>query len=126
MLIGSAGIGLVLLLGVVGLSAAAGQGFDAPGFDAPGAVSEEAAVPFNPVPSDPSTPLAKAVDRLGQRLQHLPWFVGIAQGRNPIGDDAIVVYASQQGFEHQVPAEVDGFPVRTEVVPGGFEILPAR
>jgi hypothetical protein len=121
LLIGSAGIGLALLLGVIGLSAAAG-----PGFDAPGAVSEEAAVAFEPVPSGPSTPLADAIDRLGQQLKQLPWFAGVAQGRNPIGDDAIVVYITRQGFEDQVPAEFDGFPVRTEVVPGGFEILPAR
>jgi hypothetical protein len=95
------------------------------GFEEPHATNEQAAVMFSPTPLGPPTPLAKAAERVGQQLRTLPGFVGVAQGRTEIGDDAIIVHVEHQGMKSKIPKEMHGFPVRVEVVPGGFDILPA-
>jgi hypothetical protein len=98
------------------------------GFEEPHATNEYAAVTFTPTPSassGPPTPLASAAARASQQLRTLPGFIGVGEGRTEIGEDAIIVYVQYQGMESKIPTEIDGYPVRAKVVPGGFDILPA-
>lgn len=65
-----------------------------------------------------------ARDRNERRLLATPGVVGVAIGRTPLGDDAIVVYLRDASYEQAVPREVEGYPVQT-IVTGEIEALGA-
>ena len=40
---------------------------------------------------------------------------GVAVGRTPIGDDALVVYVLDESARSRVPSELEGYPVEVSV-----------
>jgi hypothetical protein len=48
-------------------------------------------------------------------LMAIDGVMGVAVGRTPIGDDAIVVYLRDPSVTQRIPAHVEGFPVETVV-----------
>ena len=96
-------------------------------FDEPPAVGfESAAMPAQgEAAASPSTEIAGARDRNESMLLATAGVVGVAIGRTPIGDDAIVVYLKDSSFEPGVPREVEGFPVEI-VVTGEIDALRAE
>jgi hypothetical protein len=98
-----------------------------PRFGDPGTGDQEdAAMP--PVTDAPSVSAASAIDavrdRNERRLLALNGVVGVATGRTPTGEDAIVVYLREGSFESGIPRDVEGYPVQT-VVSGEIDALGA-
>ena len=99
------------------------------GFAQPSGPPEQAAVAFTPSPASftaaPRSAVMGAVERNRARLLAIDGVEGVAEGRTPIGDEAVVLYVAHDGVRGRVPATVEGHPVDVVVVPGGFDILPA-
>jgi len=47
---------------------------------------------------------------------------GVGIGKNPIGDDAILVYLRDDGARKRVPASIEGYPVET-IITGVIDAL---
>lgn len=101
--------------------------FQAPdGSDAalPGDLSEDAVMP--PAGAEdaapPSTGIAAVRDRHERTLMTIDGVEGVAIGRSPIGEDALVVYLRDEGAASKVPRELEGYPVQT-VVTGEIDAL---
>jgi hypothetical protein len=100
-----------------------GQGRD---FAKPGGAPEEAAVPFtSPTPQGQSA-VTGVVERNRAELAKIPGVHGVSEGRTPIGDPAVRIHVEDDSVRARLPKEIEGYPVEVVVVPGGFEILPAR
>ncbi len=77
---------------------------------------EEAAMPYDPDAGGPGSSAAEGVRRRHEAaLLALPGVTGVALGRSPIGDDAIVVYLRDASARGRVPAQIEGYPVQTTV-----------
>lgn len=70
----------------------------------------------------PSTGIAAVRDRHEGTLMAIDGVEGVAIGRSPIGEDALVVYLRDEGVASKVPRELEGYPVQTEVT-GEIEAL---
>lgn len=74
------------------------------------------------MPYDPDGDAAagsSAIEGVWQRhegkLLGIPGVTGVAVGRSPIGDDALVVYLRDASVKSRVPTQVEGYPVLTTV-----------
>ncbi len=83
---------------------------------------EQAAVPCNP-PDDDLTGIQGVLRRNEATLLAQPGVTGVAVGRSPIGDPAIVVYLLDGKYRAGVPTVLEGYPVETEVT-GPIEAQP--
>jgi hypothetical protein len=72
-----------------------------------------------------SSSFTTVVERSKAQLLQIKGVHGVAEGRTPIGDDAIRVYIDNDSIRSQLPNEIEGYPIEADVVPGGFDILPA-
>ena len=112
----------LLLLEVVLVSSAQGN----EGFGAPSGLPEQAAASFTPPPPQgPQSAITRVVERNKARLFEIEGVHGVSVGRSPIGDDAIRIDIDNESVRDRLPQEIEGYPVETVVVPGGFGILPA-
>ena len=86
--------------------------FDAPDLDA----AEDAAM--SP-PAAGDAPPADAVDvaqaRHAPELMAIDGVVGVARGQTAAGEEAIVVYLTDDAARERVPSAVEGIPVEAEV-----------
>jgi hypothetical protein len=107
------------------------------GFAEPSGPPEQASVPFTPPesaaassapprPQGPPSPLTTVVERSKAQLLQIEGVHGVAEGRTPIGDDAVRVDIDDDSIRPRLPNEIEGYPVEVVVVPGGFGILPAE
>lgn len=95
--------------------------------DEPRLLDEDAATPpYSPESAARPTLVQGVVERHRDELLKIDGVVGVAVGRTPVGDDAVIVYVDRPTLEDRVPDEVKGYPVQIEVVPGGFEALEGR
>lgn len=83
----------------------------------PGDLSED---PVMPPPnaegtSGSLTGVAAVRDRHEGALMAIDGVMGVAIGRSPIGDDALVVYLRDASLQSKVPRELEGYPVQTVV-----------
>ena len=94
-------------------------------FDEPGGVTEAAAVPLGapPTPYDAPTDMQSALMRARESFIDLPAVTGVAHGLTADGHDALVIYVTDHSATASLPAELDGYPVIIQVVPGGFHAL---
>jgi hypothetical protein len=94
-----------------------GQGFEEP---APG--REEAALPTTtPPPNQGGThPIDAVLERSRPKLLAIPGVAGTGHGQTPNGNDAVVVWVTDPRAAERVPAEIEGYPVIVNIVPGGF------
>lgn len=97
---------------------------------------EDAAMPYDPTETRSydfshergavgQPPVAAVRDWHAQALMALPGVTGVALGRTPIGDDAIVVYLRDASAKQRVPTQLEGYPVQT-VVTGEIDAYGAR
>jgi hypothetical protein len=107
--------------------------FQGESFKGPGGVprgSEEAAMPYITDAASDATgqsPIEGVLARQVQALMAINGVKGVAIGRTPTGDDAIVVYLRDASVRQFVPRRVEGFPVEMVItgeidaynVPGG-------
>jgi hypothetical protein len=101
-----------------------GQGWD---FAEPGGAPEEAAISFITPPSPQGqSAVTGVVERNRAELTKIPGVHGVSEGRTPIGDPALRIDVEDDSVRARLPKEIEGYPVEVVVVPGGFEILPAR
>ncbi len=77
---------------------------------------EDAAVPYNPDHVGTSeSPIVAVHQRNEKRLLEIDGIVGVALGRTPIGEDALVVYLRDSSVRPRVPSTIEGYPVETVV-----------
>lgn len=96
------------------------------GFEEPGGPPEQTAVSFTPPPSqEPQSEITRVVERNKARLFEIEGVYGVSEGRSPIGDDAVRIDIDNESVRDCLPREIEGYPVETVIVPGGFGILPA-
>jgi len=79
---------------------------------------EEAAMVYDPGMREPDvSPAAVEVarQRNEQALLSIDGVMGVAVGRTPIGEDAIVLYLRDASVKARVPTHVEGYPVETIV-----------
>ena len=79
---------------------------------------EDAAMPYTDAgASGPAgrSPIEGVRARHEQDLMAIDGVLGVAIGRTPIGDDAVVVYLRDASVRQRVPPGVDGYPVETVV-----------
>jgi len=74
---------------------------------------EDAAVYYNPEQSEPSTEVERAKRKHERALLAIDGVEGVGVGQDPLGNPAITLYLRHRGVK--APAEVEGFPVVTEV-----------
>jgi hypothetical protein len=74
---------------------------------------EDAAVPYNPEQSEPSTAVERARRKHERILMAIKGVEGVGVGQDATGNPAITVYLRHSGVK--VPREVEGFPVVTQV-----------
>jgi hypothetical protein len=90
--------------------------FEPPNLD--NLVIEEAAVPYE-ASILPASELSSKVEQVKQaheaRLMAMDGVMGVGVGRNPIGDDAIVVYLRDYTAQKNIPTQLDGVPVMFEI-----------
>ena len=84
---------------------------------------EDAAMPYHPE-GDATTGSSSGVERVRQsherELMSIDGVEGVGIGKNPIGNDAILVYLRDEGARKRVPANIEGFPVET-IITGVIE-----
>lgn len=92
--------------------------------DLPGGLSEDPVT--SPAGAEgaagPSTGVAAVRDRHERTLMAIDGVMGVAIGRSPIGDDALVVYLRDASLQSKIPRELEGYPVQT-VVTGEIDAL---
>ncbi|GAA4234297.1 hypothetical protein GCM10022254_38900 [Actinomadura meridiana] len=81
---------------------------------------ETAAVPFDPPPSTPRSPIEKAITRHRNALLKLDGVQGIDHSHAPDGSDVIRVHVTTEAARPNVPTELDGFPV-IPLITGPYE-----
>jgi hypothetical protein len=102
---------------VVTVSTHGGQGFEEPAES-----HEEAALPATTPPPNQggAHPVDDVLERHRPELLTIPGFAGVGRGQTPDGNDAIIVWVTDPDAAERVPAEIEGYPVIVNVVPGGF------
>ncbi|MCZ6876044.1 MAG: hypothetical protein O7G88_21365 [bacterium] len=87
---------------------------------------EEAAMPY-PAEEEgeymPTSEIERAIHKHDQQLLSIDGVEGMGTGQDEIGDSVIVVYLSDETVRQRIPSALEGFPVRIEMVPGGFHAL---
>jgi hypothetical protein len=111
-----------LFLALAAAYALAAYGYDSQGFGEPAEMGEDAALPATPPPPGPGGPdrIDEVLERSRPELLAIPGVVGIGHGRTQDGDDAIIVWVTDSGAADRLPAEIEGYPVIVNTVPGGF------
>jgi hypothetical protein len=71
-------------------------------------------MPYNP-DEQPSSGISNALRQHRQALLSRPGVTGVAIGKSPIGDPAIVVYLLDKSNRAGLPRTLDGFPVVVQV-----------
>jgi hypothetical protein len=97
--------------------------FDDPKNSKSGNQSEQAAVETSDSPPPPywsQTPLSEALARHRVRLLAIKGVYGVSEGQDPNGQEIVRVDVESTDAASGLPPDVDGFPVRVVVVPGGF------
>jgi len=74
---------------------------------------EQAAVPYNP--DEDLSGIEQVLRQQEGTLMARPGVTGVAIGRSPTGDPAIVIYLQDQRFRKGLPKWIDGHPVVTQV-----------
>jgi hypothetical protein len=74
---------------------------------------EQAAVPYNP--DDDVSGIEQVLRQHEGRLLARPGVTGVAIGKSPTGDPAIVIYLQDQRIRTGLPKLIDGYPVVTQV-----------
>ena len=74
---------------------------------------EQAAVPYNP--DEDFSGIEQVLRQHERSLLEKPGVTGVAIGRSPTGDPAIVIYLLDQKNRKGLPALLDGHPVVTQV-----------
>ena len=64
---------------------------------------------------EPVSPIQAALQRHEADLMSISGVVGVGIQRDAIGDEVIVIYASDASVKTRIPKVLDGFPTRTEV-----------
>ena len=95
-------------------------------FTEPAAAREEAAISFTPPTAQGQSAVTGVVERNRSELAKIPGVHGVSEGRTSIGDPAVRIDVEDDSVRGRLPKEIDGYPVEVVVVPGGFDILPAR
>jgi len=87
--------------------------------------SEDAAMAYNPE-EHPTTNSSSEAERVRQsherELMSIEGVEGVGIGKNPIGNDAILVYLRDEGARKRVPDSIEGYPVET-VITGVIDAL---
>lgn len=96
-------------------------------FQEPSPAPEQAAVSFTSPPPPPGRQpaITAVVERNRARLLTIEGVHGVAEGRSPIGGDAVRIDVDDESVRDRLPTRIEGYPVEVVVVPGGFGILPA-
>jgi hypothetical protein len=81
---------------------------------------EDAAIPEGPPPGPGSHPIDAAIDSWRGQLLGAAGVEGVGHGLTPDGHDAVLVFISDESAKPSIPAEIEGYPVLIERVPGGF------
>ncbi|TMR07148.1 hypothetical protein ETD83_01635 [Actinomadura soli] len=79
-----------------------------------------AAVPFDPPPSAPASPVDDAISRHRARILAIDGVTALDHARREDGTDVIRVHVTSEPAARNVPEELDGHPVVT-VVTGTYE-----
>jgi hypothetical protein len=92
------------------------------GFEEPAGRGEEAALRATgpPPSSGRADPVDDILERSRPQLLAIPGVVGTGHGRTQKGDDAIIVWVTDAAAAERVPADIEGYPVIVNTVPGGF------
>lgn len=83
-------------------------------------LDEEAAMPYNPEDyaaneSALSSPILSVKQNHEQSLLAIDGVEGVGIGRNQIGDDVILVYLRDEAVKQQIPFDIEGFQVKTQI-----------
>jgi hypothetical protein len=110
------------LLGILAVACAAiACAQQTPPFEEPVATGgEQAALPVDAPPALEHHPTDAVVEGHRDQLLAVPGVAGVGHGRTPDGSDAILVWVTDARAADQLPAEIDGYAVIVDVVPGGF------
>jgi hypothetical protein len=81
---------------------------------------ETAAMPYNPDEpaaddSPSSSPIIAVKQNHERELMAIDGVEGVGIGRNEIGDDVILVYLRDEEVRKQVPYNIEGFQVKTQI-----------
>ena len=76
---------------------------------------DDVGVDYNPDEDEPVTPAEKAKRKFESEFRSTPGVTGIGIGLNAIGDDAVIVYVSDNSVSASLPKKVDGIEVLCEV-----------
>lgn len=90
-------------------------------FEAPYSTGEQAAVAWTPTPERPATPIDEMLERNRPRLLTIEGVIGVGHGRTASGDDAVLIYVTDNSVRDRTPGTVEGYAVDVVVVPGGFD-----
>jgi hypothetical protein len=96
--------------------------FDDPRDPNSGNESEQAAIETDlpPPPYWSQTRLSEALARHRVRLLAVKGVHGVSEGQDPNGQEIVRVDVESADVASALPPDVDGFPIRVVVVPGGF------
>ena len=81
----------------------------------PNEFPDDVAVEYNPEDEPPATHAAKVKNEHEDELLRLPFVSGVGLGKNAIGDDAILIYLEDKSAVANLPDQIDGVDVITEV-----------
>jgi hypothetical protein len=92
-------------------------------FDAPRPSFEEPELPSGP-PGESAyiSPAAAVLARHLPELETIEGFVAVGTGLSATGEEIIVVSVDNEDAVSEVPTELEGIPIVTEVIPGGVHI----
>src|SRR5258706_9138959 len=75
---------------------------------------EEAAMPYMPR-DEPASAIEQVLRTREGELLTMPGVTGVAVGKSPTGDPAIVIYLIHVNYRSTLPREIDGYPVVIQV-----------
>jgi hypothetical protein len=92
------------------------------GFEEPADGGEDADLPVTPPPSTSadSQPIDDVLERSRPELLAIPGVTGVGHGQTADGKDAVIVWVTNARAAERLPAEIDGYAVIVNTVPGGF------
>jgi len=102
-----------LLVAAIGV-ATANQRAANRGAEMPDPKPEQAEVTYNPTESGETSEIAGVLRRHQAALLARPGVTGVAVGKSPIGDPAVVIYVLDKTYRTGLPSTVDGHPVVVE------------
>jgi hypothetical protein len=86
---------------------------------------EQAAMPYQPAQETAGSAIEAARRRHERALLAVAGVTGVAVGRTATGDEAILVYIRDPSVKAFIPAQLDGFPVQTQIT-GEIDALRNR